>query len=174
MSDVYSMAGKSAAEFAIVRASPNFDDYALWDLIESPQAEVLWRPLQLIASEGKLGDLPPCDLIGRICSQKLASVIRDVVSVVTWLPVNISNYTGVHNYSFMHFPEIVSITDPYKSTMAGGRILVPYIVESLIEQVSIMALEPLANSVVITSRIKNAIEEAGCEGVEFIKLPSGK
>lgn len=173
MLDIYSMAGKNEADLAVAHAEPEFDELALWDLVESLDAESLWKPLKLTATRGQLTDYPPCDVVGRICSPRLIDVINQFTSKIKWLPVEIIKDGVVNNYAFMHFPDIVPIADTERSKVVGSRILEAYILESAIIPISIMVLESLSNSVVITSEVKRAIEHAGCEGIDFQRLPSG-
>lgn len=157
---------------AVARADVSVNELDLWSLIESSSAEKDWVELRLNASKGKLTDYPPCDVIGRICSEKLANAISTFTTLVKWLPVAI-NYNGnTYNYYFMHFPHLIEIVHPDKSEFAAGRIIAPHVIKDVFMPVSIMPLQALSHSVIVSIGLKNTIEEAGCVGVEFKPVPS--
>lgn len=165
----YSMISKSSKKWAAARAEKGFDRYALWDSIESIKSPDQWTEINFSLDEGKLTDLPPTDVIGRVCSPKLVEVLKQFNAEIMWLPVRLRRKNAEYVYYFMHFTSIPSVLDEDKTVYGGGTFMIPHISLSKAGQLPLFSLRPLGKSTFVRGDVKDAIEKAGCVGIEFEK-----
>lgn len=163
----YSMNGKNSKKWAVARTEKGFDRYGLWDLIETLNTPDQWKQLQFVLGNGELTDLPPTDVIGRVCSPKLADAIRPFDPGIMWLPVYLRRDDTEYTYYFMHFTSVPDVLDEDKTVYAGGAILTPHLSLAKVSQFPLFCLRPLGKSTFVREDVKKAIEKAGCTGIEF-------
>src|SRR3954464_11705475 len=102
MSAFYSMAGDGKRKWAVARAGEGFDLLELWSLVEGLTERDQWQELHLSLADGELSDLPPTDVLGRVCSPRLVEVIDTFSPDVLWLPVALIRGKERFRYSFMY------------------------------------------------------------------------
>lgn len=165
--------GDNRSGWATAVAPKDYDELELWDLIESLEDAGDWPSLCLSFSDGELSDYPPCNVLSRLCSQRLVELLRPIVGDdVIWLPVTITRNNESLSYFYMHLPTCPNVIDEEKSTYAGGRILTPHISLKKAEGFSVFGLRKLSPDVIIRANIREAIEQSDCNGMAFEDVPT--
>ena len=166
----YSMAGDGKVKWAAARAGEGFDDLGLWGLVEGLTERGQWQELHLYLGDGELSDLPPTDVLGRVCSPRLAGVIDTFSPEVLWLPVVLHRGEERFRYSFMHCRPRPDVVDPERSTIARGVVVNPHVSLARAAGLPVFCIRPLETAVKVRSDVKAAIQQARCLGIDFQPL----
>jgi len=168
----YGMTPANNKKSAVARASNGFNRYALWDLIETIESADQWGELRLILDDGVVTDLPPTELIGRVCSPKLVEVINQFRPNVLWLPVILQRGTTEYTYYFMHFVNVPDVMDHEKTVYAGGNVFTAHISLAKAAHLPVICFRPLGKITFVRGDVRDAIQKAGCMGIEFEMIAS--
>lgn len=166
----YSMAGGGKRRWAVARAPEGFDLLGLWGLVEGLTGRDQWQELHLSLGEGELSDLPPTDVLGRVCSPRLRGVISTFSPDVLWLPVVLVRGEERFPYSFMHCRPRPDLVDPERSSYARGLVVNPHVSLARAAGVPVFCIRPLDTAVKVRSDVKAAIQKARCLGIAFQPL----
>jgi hypothetical protein len=167
----WSMVGKgvSKKKLALGRAKEGFDDLKLWELIETLNSPEQWNVLQLSLDEGELVDIQPTDILGRVCSPKLAEIFQSFNAEMMCLPVHLKRADVEYIYYYLHFPTIPDVLDKRKSIYAGSRLFRPHFSLEKAAPLPAFIVRHLGCIVYVRDDVRKAIIKAKCVGVEFEK-----
>ena len=165
------MVGKNKS-WATAQATSDFDDYALWDLIEALNDKSQWKTIRLTLGEGNLADFPPCNVIGRLCSPAMVEILNPYASKVLWLPVVLSRNNESYDYFFMHFSDCTDVLDKDKSIFLDGDVVSPHISLQKANELPLICLRKLSPSVIVRDDVRDALEKNGITGIGFEDIPS--
>ena len=148
------------------------------DLKIPNQGKVLnWKPITLSLKEGPPSDYQGSNPIYRLCSKKLKSIIdqyKSSVDAIQWLPMIIKEKNGTeYEYFILHFPECSDVIDKGKSIIYGEeQIVKPVFSLTKINGHEVFNYDPFNFlGLVISERIKNEVEKAGCTNLSISKVP---
>ncbi len=173
----YHIRGMEMRNQGVVSVPNGFDEYAFWDDIEVrtscdgwSKIETMLKPLAS-GSTAILRDWPPSDLIMRLCSEKLMQIISPFSDSLVWLPVVVDDDGSIHYYYIMHFSSFPDVLDSKKSTYVNGRLLRPHLAKNKTTGRHVFALAPLDVSPIVSAEVRSAIEQSGCSGLQFERVP---
>ena len=91
---------------------------------------------------------------------------------VQWLPSTLTNESGETTACFvLHFAAAYDVLDNERTLFAGGDFVVRACLdESLVARHRVLRLPRSVHSLIVEARIREAIESAGCTGLEFSRV----
>lgn len=170
MTKFYSMCSKNSKKSAVAHAARDLDDLSLWELIDGINSPEEWPDLRFELGDGQITDLPPTDILGRLCSPKLVSVVSSFDADIMWLPVKLHKAANELGYYFMHFRSVPDTLNKEKTVYVAGSVFTPHLSLTKASQFPLFILHPRDSLTFVRQDVKNAIESAGCVGVEFEKV----
>lgn len=136
-----------------------------------------WKEIQFNLKEGDFADYLANDLGGRLCSSKLKKIVDDNISQkdqIQWLNVSVINENNEERtYYILHFPVNIDILNKEKSTITEDGVVVKAVLANeTIKDLNIFTLPDEGGiTTFVSKKIKKIIEESGCTGVAFSKVP---
>jgi hypothetical protein len=131
-----------------------------------------WERPVLCLRQGTFTDFLSCNLIWHLCSSKMREIIEKAAGAalnVQWLPVEIRSDSGERReYFILHMLEIPDVVDKGRSTFVGNGVLIkPHINLRRAEGLKLFKLSRTNVGLVVSEDIKDAVQSAGCTGVDF-------
>ena len=172
----FQIRGQEMPNPGVVTVPDDFDDYAFWDDIEARTSCDGWSTIDAVvkpfrnASAAVLHDWPPSNLLMRLCSERLMRIISPFSDSLVWLPVVVRDGDSTQNYYIMHFSGFPEVVDTAKSDYVGGTLLRPHLSSSKTTGRNVFALSPLDVSAIVSAKVRSAIEQSSCTGVEFERI----
>lgn len=134
-----------------------------------------WIPLELVLRDGGFADNLANDMGLRLFSDKLRTIIDEVRSeqdVVQWLDATVFDGNEVRPYHVLHFPVDFPVVDEARSIMAGKMVVKPVLLTSAVRGRNVFTLpETHARRLFVSQKLRDAIREVNCTGVDFSKVP---
>ena len=151
------------------------DDPAMDKLLTEPVAIVHWKPIPFTLKDGGFADYQGNSLAVRLCSEKLRGIIennRAQVDPVQWLPCTVTaNGDEERPYFILHTPASYDILDKKQTLFAGGDFVVRACLDvAAVGEHRVFALPGCKVRLMLASVVKQAIESAGCTGLEFSRV----
>jgi hypothetical protein len=108
----------------------------------------------------------------RLCSPRLREVIdaeRGPRDSVEWLPATVTDPAGVpHPYFVLHTLADADVLDPERTlTGPSGSPIRPVVDPRRVTDEQVMSFPGASVRLIVTDRVRRAIERAGCTGVRF-------
>ena len=154
-------------------------DYDLGDKVWNPGEVADWSVLEFKLEGKELRDYMVTNATFRLFSGHLAQIIHEHKGerdAIQWLDVDLLNpLDGMsHPYYLLHFTEYRDVLDPEETvTAAGGDLIVkPVLHAGKVAERNIFSYQGGFEIVFVSEVLKEAIEEAGCKGVEFSPAPT--
>jgi hypothetical protein len=134
-----------------------------------------WKPLYFTLGEGTVEDYSGNNYAFRLCSERLRDILegrRAAIDKVQWLAAPVTDTQGrVLPYSILHFTETPEVIDRTKSMLAGPVIVKPCLNHRLVGAHRVFSLPEDTVTLIISDEVKQAIEDAGCTGMGFSRIP---
>lgn len=136
-----------------------------------------WKPLTLELRDGEFADYLGSELGCRLCSDRLRSILQKHASPddeLQWLPVVVQQGTENRPYSILHFPNSPDVLNKEKTLFAGdtGFVVKAVFLPSALVNHSVFAYPGGGElSLFVSEPVKQAIEAAGCTGMELSVAP---
>lgn len=141
-----------------------------------------WTPLELSVRpgqwEGLLADFVNSNLIIRLCSRRLRDLLdrlRSEVDRVQWLPAYVTDIAGNRVEHFvLHFPEPPDVLnlDPGETIYDNdsGVLIRPCLSPTKAANHKLFNIPGLEITMVVDESVKQALEAAGIQGIEFSRI----
>jgi hypothetical protein len=127
------------------------------------------------ASEGFVEDYLGNNYAFRLCSERLRAILegrRAACDSMQWLAAPVTDTQGrILPYSILHFTEVPEVIDRTKSLLAGPTIVKPCLNGRLVGSLRVFSLPEDTVTLIISDEVKQAVEDAGCTGMGFSKIP---
>jgi len=177
MSKYYIMSTKSddSTNWATSRTEEGYDSRKLWSTIENLTEPEQWPGLDLTLDEGVLSDYLSSNVIGRMYSPRIVSLLQPYSKNILWLPVKIhGSENKIHDFYFMHIPfiPIPDILDIEKTKYVGELVLRPHVSIAKSKDWPIFILNHSDIYPIVCEDIKKAIEALSPERFAFKKVSS--
>lgn len=136
-----------------------------------------WNPVMMRLCDGGFPDYLSSDLGGRICSERLKTILSQGASskdVLQWLEVSVKTGRTVKNYHILHFPRPPCVLNADKTVFAGDDFVVKAVLcAKAIEPHSVFCYPKNEGiALFVSENVKQAIEKARCTGIDFYKAPA--
>jgi hypothetical protein len=150
-----------------------------FDFLDTPKTVHSWKPITLFLKEGEFSDYLANDLGWRLCSEKLMHVIercRGESDAIVWLPLYVEDaYGNKKPYFVLHLPDKLDILDKEKTIFVTGEVIVKGVLDSSkVEGRCVFSFPGDMLRLIVAQEVKEIIEQAGCTGIEFSKVPVNK
>jgi hypothetical protein len=120
--DYYFLRGKPSKNPAVVEVPCEFDEFQFCDDLEAGSDMSSWTPLKATTTPwrkghppGELVDLPPTNLLPRLCSQHLKSVLSGFSGDFLWVPVQVKHEANTNDFYIIHFRKYPVVINREKS-----------------------------------------------------------
>jgi hypothetical protein len=136
-----------------------------------------WKEIQFKLKGGEFADYLANDLGGRLCSSKLREIVNENISPkdkIQWLNVSIINENKEERtYYILHFPVNNYILNKEKSLITEDGVVVKAVLDNeSIKDLNIFTLPDESGiTTFVSKKIKKIMEQSGCTGVAFSKVP---
>lgn len=128
---------------------------------------------------GEFSDYLGNDLGLSMCSEKLKNILTKYLEIsarAQWKEVWVLNKqrSERNKYYFFHLPHKYDVLDNSKTIFAKGS---NFVVKAVISNEKVNGLKVFDftgryNGIIVSSEVKNAINEEQCTGIEFLKIPN--
>lgn len=153
------------------------DKHPVLDLgLTQPEEFSGWTPLPFSLTEGEALDYLGNNVGVRLCSPKLRAIIErfSPPGRIQWLEAPVSGEgTESVSYSILHFIENPDVIDWDASIVAGSNrsIVKAVLLGDQLEGEDVFGFGTGTLRIVVSNRVRDAIVEAGCTGIEFSGVP---
>ncbi len=174
MNSYYEVLYKDDQAFGVAYAPENTD---LFLVPNSGQAVKSWETIRLTLREGIYTDYPANDLGGRLCSEKLKTIIEENRSkndVLQWLKAIVADAKGEErDYYILHFPVEHDVLDKKKTIFADGDFVVKAVISLEAAKNHEVFTHPTGGRItlIVSGRVKERIESEACIGMVFSLVP---
>ncbi len=136
-----------------------------------------WCPLSLRLTGREAADYLANNAGARLCSPLLRDVIDEHLTPehgVQWLDAAVVDRSGQRKpYFVLHFTSHPDVLDERRSITARGNFVVkPVIARSRAEAYHAFSFPGGSTRIIVSNQLKDAIEAAGCSGVDFAAVAS--
>lgn len=156
-------------EMGVARTS----DPALFFL---PEGEIAaWQPITLQLTDGGFADYLANDMGVRLCSPKMRAVLEAAGGpgdVVRWLAVHVEYALGdSREYWILHFPSPFDVVHREQSILAGDFVAKLVLRNDRLTDRHVFSYPGGGGlPLIVTDRVKAALERAGCTGIEYSEV----
>lgn len=152
------------------------EDTDIFLLPESGKELKSWLPISLELKDGIYADYLANDVGGRLCSEKLKSIIDKHLSEddsIQWLEVEVKSNTTreLKKYFFLHFPQNFDILDKTKTIWVGDMVVKPVLKPESVKNHNIVTYPSnMGIAFFVSDEIKSAIKKEKITGLDFSKV----
>ena len=144
-------------------------------LLAEPSPVLDWKPLSFTLRGGAFADYQANTLAIRLCSERLMDTVeanRADGDAVQWLPSTVTNDSGeTRAYFVLHIAAAHDVLDKKRTLFARGDFVVRACLdESLVARHRVLGLPGCVHSLIVEAQIREALESAGCTGLEFSRV----
>ena len=155
------------------------DDPALDDLLAESEPVLHWRPIAFVLKGGGFADYQANNLGVRVCSEKLMGIIeraRAEVDDLQWLAAAVKAHDGeTRPYFVLHVPASYDVLDRKRTIFAGGDFVVRACLDvAAVARYRVFSLPGDTLRLILAGEVKDAIESAHCNGMEFSRVLTNK
>lgn len=169
---VFSLAQQENDYFGVAYAPPEIPFDRIWE----GARPIGWEPVRFTLRDGKPADFQVNNLDWPLCSLKLRTIIEGMKGrreVIEWLPCTVDVAGASTDYYFLNLPERLStVLDMKRSIVANGFVVKPVFLRAEAQRHRIFTYAGAQFRVFITQEVRDAIEGAGCQGVDFYERPT--
>lgn len=172
MSSFFYLSGTNDKRNGVAYAQGN--PRRIGDLLYEPRPVTDWTSVDFTVTSGRLCDYQPNDVPGcRLMSERLRSVLensRTEADSLQWLPATVTDPDGTPcSYWILHFPVEQETLNKERTLYVPGtdQIMRPCFDRELTKAHQVFSYPYAALAVVVSSRVKEAITQAHCVGVDF-------
>ena len=151
------------------------DDPALDVVLAEPESVHDWIPISFTLKDGGFADYQANSLGRRLCSERLMRIMennRADADRIQWLPCTVTAHGGEERpYFVLHVPVHYDVLDKKRTLFSGVDCVVrPCLDTPAVDGHRVFALPRCKVRLMLASVVKQAIESAGCTGLEFSRV----
>lgn len=145
------------------------------NLIPANQPVIDWNTPILLNSNEQFSDFSNSIFAHKICSERLKNIIERFASEddpIQWLPLIVKNKQGVEKKYFeLHFTQKNDVLSKTASTFDKFGMLISPVFEYEKIQNKNLFSHSNSRSLIVSEKLKQAIQDAGCTDIIFFKVP---
>ena len=167
----YYLTGPSNYKYATAKVDPSINNIEIWDLIEGLKSRDEWSELRFTFGDGEISDIPPTNLLGKICSKRLKNILEPFTQDGLWLPVKIFRKSKEFEYYFLLFPKEQDVLDNSKSKFVRkNKLLKPHLSLDKVGARHVICLSKLSEAMIVSEKLRTLITSKAIVGTKFLKV----